>query len=100
MSTTPNGNDTPRPELERLQLATHKEVAGLLRVHPKSVHRMVAYGQIPAPIRIGGVNRWRLTDLEKFLSGAAGAAHSSMAGLLPTTEARPSAKGRTHVTDP
>ncbi len=31
----------------------------LLRVSERSIHRHVKAGHFPAPVRIGGVNRWR-----------------------------------------
>ena len=55
------------------ELLTVAEVAGLLKVHKRSIWRMSAAGQIPAPIRLGGKTvRWRAVDLEAHLTRLAG----------------------------
>jgi len=47
------------------QLLTVKDVAAMLKVHPRSVWRMSAMGEIPAPLTLGPKTiRWRLKDLE------------------------------------
>ncbi|MDX9911433.1 MAG: helix-turn-helix domain-containing protein [Phycisphaerales bacterium] len=57
-----------------VKLLTAKEVAELLGVHVRSIWRLSATGEIPAPIRLGErVVRWRLCDLrDHFHSKAAG----------------------------
>lgn len=56
------------PRFAEAQLLTAREVAALLRIHPRSVWRATAAGDIPKPIRIGPkVVRWRLTDLAVFI---------------------------------
>ena len=55
------------------ELLTVKEVAGLLKIHVRSVWRMAATGQIPEPIRLGPKTvRWRAVDLEAHLTRLAG----------------------------
>lgn len=62
----------PDPRFPDAQLLTAREVADLLRIHPRSVWRAATAGDIPKPIRIGPkVVRWRLTDLQAFIGGAA-----------------------------
>jgi predicted DNA-binding transcriptional regulator AlpA len=60
------------PRFPDAQLLTAREVAALLRIHPRSVWRATSAGDIPKPIRIGPkVVRWRLSDLQAFIGGAA-----------------------------
>lgn len=48
-----------------------RQVAELLGVHQRTVWRMAATGALPAPIRLSErVVRWRLADLERYLSRA------------------------------
>lgn len=48
-----------------------RQVAELLGVHQRTVWRMSAAGDLPAPIKLSErVVRWRLVDLERHLSKA------------------------------
>ena len=50
------------------RLMTTKEVANLVGCCPRTVHRLVAAGQLPRPvISHGKVHRWRPEDLERHL---------------------------------
>ena len=46
---------------------TTAEVASLLRVDPKTISRWLAAGEMPAPIAIKGVRRWRRSVIEAWL---------------------------------
>ena len=49
-------------------LLTAGDVAGLLRIAPRTVQRMVATGDFPAPIPITpGRARWRRADIDAWL---------------------------------
>ena len=48
-------------------LLTVKEVAAMLSLEKRSVHRMNKLGQICPPIKVGGSVRWRLSDIEKWI---------------------------------
>jgi predicted DNA-binding transcriptional regulator AlpA len=51
------------------QLLTVKDVASILKVHPRTVWRMSATGDIPAPLALAPKTiRWRLRDLEAHVS--------------------------------
>jgi excisionase family DNA binding protein len=50
-----------------------REVASLLGVSPRSVWEWSDSGQIPKPISLGRLRRWRRMDLEDWLRQAAGA---------------------------
>ena len=50
------------------------EAATLLSMGKSTFWREVARGTIPAPIKIGGLTRWRVADLRRFVEPANGAA--------------------------
>tara|TARA_R110000824_G_scaffold18055_1_gene72279 strand:+ start:335 stop:505 length:171 start_codon:yes stop_codon:yes gene_type:complete len=46
------------------------EVADLLKLSTRQVHRLAKNGAIPKPFKIGGSSRWLLTQLlEKITNG-------------------------------
>lgn len=50
-----------------------KEVAILLNIAPRTVWRLSATGELPAPVRIGTrIVRWRFTDIERHIDTLAG----------------------------
>ena len=51
-----------------IQLLTAKDAATLCRLSKRSWFRFHACGKVPAPIRIGGSVRWRLSDIELWQS--------------------------------
>jgi predicted DNA-binding transcriptional regulator AlpA len=61
-----------------VQLLDVREVAGLLRMHPRSIWRLTAMaeagqGNFPKPLRIGPKTvRWRLSDVQAYLAALAG----------------------------
>ena len=61
-----------------VQLLDVREVAGLLRMHPRSVWRLAAQAEtglcnFPKPLRIGPKTiRWRLSDIQAYLAALAG----------------------------
>lgn len=60
------------PTLTDCQLVRVGEVARLLAVHPRTVWRLAATGEIPAPIRLGAkAMRWRLRDIGEHLDALA-----------------------------
>lgn len=46
---------------------TTAEVASLLRVNPKTISRWLATGEVPDPIAVKGVRRWRRSVIEAWL---------------------------------
>jgi predicted DNA-binding transcriptional regulator AlpA len=65
-----------------VQLLDVREVAGLLRMHPRSIWRLAAMAEagqdkFPKPLRIGPKTiRWRLSDVQTYLAALAGEGHS------------------------
>ena len=58
----------PRSPAPGVPLLTVKQVSEMLQVHPRTVWRMAAAGDIPAPITLSKkIVRWRLSDLQEFL---------------------------------
>lgn len=52
----------------QVQLLTAKEAGQICRLSKRSWFRFSACGKIPAPVRIGGSVRWRLSDVESWLA--------------------------------
>ena len=55
--------------VQACQLLTVRDVAAMLKVHPRSVWRMSAMGGIPAPLTLAPKTiRWRLKDIEAHVA--------------------------------
>ena len=52
-------------------LLTAKELARLLGVAPCTVWTWHAAGRIPLPVKIGGVTRWRRSEIEQWIEAGA-----------------------------
>lgn len=55
-------------EEKNIQLLTAKEAGHICRLSKRSWFRLSACGKVPAPVRIGGSVRWRLSDIESWLA--------------------------------
>lgn len=70
MKRSPDQREEP---LAHVILLDVRKVAQLLGVHQRTIWRMVASGDLPAPIRLGAKTvRWRLLDLERHIQNAKG----------------------------
>lgn len=49
------------------ELLDQQGVATLLTVCPRTVRRMELEGELPAPVLVGGLKRWRRADLDAWL---------------------------------
>lgn len=67
------------PEKEKSELLTVRDVAELLSISTRGVHRQRDAGRIPQPIRLGGSIRWQRAKLMEWLD----------AGCPATRPARP-----------
>ncbi len=52
----------------RERLLDVRQVATVLDVSVRSVHRLRDGGKIPAPVRIGGSVRWRATEIDAWIA--------------------------------
>lgn len=48
------------------------EAAAMLAIGKSTLWSKVKAGVLPAPIKIGGATRWRVSDLQRFLEPATG----------------------------
>ncbi len=58
--------------MAELRLLDVREVAQILGIAVRTVWRLSATGELPAPVRIGArIVRWRLSDIEQYLEALA-----------------------------
>jgi excisionase family DNA binding protein len=58
----------PAPVAPPKPVLTLAEVADLLQIAPRTVQRMAADGEFPAPIRLGSTRpRWRRAEIDTWL---------------------------------
>jgi excisionase family DNA binding protein len=55
------------------------EVSHLLQCSPRHVRRLAEAGQMPQPLRVGGLVRWRRSEIEDWIS--AGCPGASKGGV-------------------
>ena len=59
------------PRFRHICLLDVQQVADILQIHPRTVWRLASCGDIPKPVKLSPrVVRWRLTDIERFVSKA------------------------------
>ena len=65
---------TPMPAKDPrdAQLMTAKDVAGLLNVDIRTLRRLRHLGDVPKPITVGRVLRWRRRDVDRWLEDGRG----------------------------
>lgn len=56
---------------DKAELLDAKAVGQILRVTRRHVYRLMNKKQIPQPLRVGGVLRWRRIELQEWLSAGA-----------------------------
>lgn len=56
------------PAVTEGSLVTAGQLAGILQVSKRTLWRMQSAGRLPCAIRIGGIVRWRLAEIEKWIS--------------------------------
>ena len=61
-------NESTGNEPEDVKLLNAKALAGCLSVSVRQTHRMNRARLIPAPLKIGGCTRWRLTEISDWLA--------------------------------
>jgi prophage regulatory protein len=50
------------------QLVTAEELAGMLAVSTRTLWRLLSAGKLIEPVRIGGSTRWRLQEVQEWIS--------------------------------
>jgi excisionase family DNA binding protein len=66
--TAPISLGRTEPARARLEpLLTIEDLERLLRVHRRTIARMVKRGELPPPLKVGSSNRWKVEDIEKVL---------------------------------
>ena len=51
-----------------LTMITVVELARMLKLSPRAVWRLRSAGRMPAPIRLGGAVRWRLVEIQNWIT--------------------------------
>jgi len=69
-----------RAQLE--PLLTVEDLELLLRVDRRTIARLCRRGQIPAPLKLGGSNRWKAEDVAGAIDVLASAKHAREQSLL------------------
>ncbi len=55
-------------EVTQPVVVTAAQLAIMLQVSKRTLWRMRSAGTLPSPMRVGGIVRWRLDDVTKWLS--------------------------------
>lgn len=59
-----------KPKVPRkIAMLSRKEVASALGVTTRTIYKWVAKGKFPPPAMIFGRPRWKVTDIEEYVSG-------------------------------
>lgn len=68
---TPRATLARRPEVcqDGDRLVDLPAVAARLGISTRSVHRLIARGQFPLPVKVGRVSRWFVADIDSFMEG-------------------------------
>lgn len=66
LSSVPVTKETPASEA---RLLTVKEVSYMLGVSTRTVWRRVSAGEMPEPIQVGRLAKWRRSEVERWLNG-------------------------------
>jgi excisionase family DNA binding protein len=57
------------PDIQIRQIfVTAKQLAIMLACSKRTLYRMRSAGKLPSPLRIGGVVRWRLQDVQDWIA--------------------------------
>jgi excisionase family DNA binding protein len=61
-------------DMEKPAMLTAHDVGNLINCSPRTVRRLVDLGQIPKPVRLGGMVRWPRQAIEQWLADGCPAA--------------------------
>jgi excisionase family DNA binding protein len=65
------------PVQSQTELITITDIAQLLRVNQRTIERMQSAGELPTPICVGRLRKWRLCDILAWLQGQKRAVHTA-----------------------
>jgi excisionase family DNA binding protein len=57
------------PDALTVHLLDVRVVAGLLDCSPRHVYRLRDSGRMPPPVKLGGLVRWRRSDIDEWIDG-------------------------------
>ena len=60
-------------------LLTRTDLQQLLRLSGRTIGRLIVSGGLPSPIRVGQSHRWRVSDIQQFITSQAAAGDGVMA---------------------
>jgi excisionase family DNA binding protein len=63
-----NNSETSGVTVKEGQLLTAAQIAQLMAVSERTVWRLVSSGKLMPPIKIGGVTRWRQSDILSWVA--------------------------------
>jgi excisionase family DNA binding protein len=58
---------SPNNTVESAPLLTVKQVATRINCSERTVYRLADSGEMPRPLKIGWLVRWRVSDIEKWI---------------------------------
>lgn len=62
-------NSTPlKPDVPLMLLNVHQLGAALGGLSERKIRAMVSAGEIPSPVKVGRLTRWRKTDIERWVA--------------------------------
>lgn len=59
-------------EVQIPKLLSTRELAGALKVSPRTIHKWVSRAAMPQPLRVGGLLRWEPAAIIEWLLGPRG----------------------------
>ena len=60
-------NLQPDPTNSRIALITDKDVADMLQISVRHLHRLKSRGDVIPPVKIGKLTRWNLKEVEQWI---------------------------------
>jgi len=54
---------------QRQPLVDIKETSAMLRCSARHIRRLASSGRMPSPLRVGGLVRWRRSEIDDWIAG-------------------------------
>ena len=68
--------------MTEIRLITAEELARMLNVSTRTLWRLLAKGELPEPVRLGGSTRWRSEEVSRWIDEGCPALASSKNGAV------------------